>query len=298
MIKLNTFLIQASCMNNVLVTGVKGQLGSEIKNLIGNYPIFNFHLTDINKLDITNPECVKEFINNHKINYIINCAAYTAVDLAENEEKLAFNINHKAVESLARIAKSKKIKLIHISTDYVFDGKSIRPYNEDDIPNPKSVYGFSKLAGEQAIKSVNPINSIIIRTSWVYSRFGNNFVKTMLKLSKSNSEIKVVSDQIGTPTNAFDLAKVILDILPKIKNNNVQIFHFSNNGQCSWLEFADLIFKLKNIKLKLIPIKTDEYPTIAKRPSYSVLDKTLIKNTFNLKIPNWEESLTNTINYL
>ena len=278
-------------MNNILVTGCKGQLGSEIKELANNYENFNFLFTDINQLDITNNDKVAQIIENNNINCIINCAAYTSVDKAEKFTELADQINNKAVENFAKIAKKNKIKFIHISTDYVFDGDKVMPYSEIDFPNPQSVYGKTKLDGERALIRINPLNSIIIRTSWVYSKFGNNFIKTMMNLSRTKSEISVVSDQIGSPTNAYDLAKVILDILENLENNKVQIYHFSNSGKCSWYDFAKALFEIKNIQIKIRPIKTSDYQTAAKRPKYSVLDNELIKKTFNIEILNWRDSL-------
>jgi dTDP-4-dehydrorhamnose reductase len=211
--------------------------------------------------------------------------------LAESNAELANSINHLAVRNIAMIAKEEKCKLIHISTDYVFDGTTNRPYKETAEPNPQSVYGCSKLAGEKAIININPENAIIIRTSWVYSSFGHNFVKTMLKISKERTEIKVVSDQLGSPTYARDLAYIILELIQHIKNKQVEIYHYTNNGICSWFEFAQAIFKIKNINCKVDPITTNNYPTPAKRPIYSVLDKGKIKNTFQLTIPHWEDSL-------
>ena len=238
-------------MNNILVTGGKGQLGSELKEIASNYPDYNFSFTDVKILDITNHTAVKEFIEINNINGIINCAAYTAVDKAESEPELADAINHLAVANFARLSKDKNIKLIHISTDYVFDGTNHKPYVETDTPNPKSVYGQTKLDGELAMQQINPANAVIIRTSWVYSKFGNNFVKTMLRLAETRDEISVVADQIGTPTNAADLAEAILNILPQIKNETVELFHYSNEGVCSWYDFAKAIFDIKAIAIKV-----------------------------------------------
>lgn len=274
-------------MNNILVTGGNGQLGSELKEIAPNYQDYNFLFTDVKDLDITNHITVAAFIERNNITAIINCAAYTAVDKAESEPELSNAINHLAVANFAQIAKDKNIKLIHISTDYVFDGTNYKPYVETDTPNPKSVYGQTKLDGEQAIQQINPANSIIIRTSWVYSRFGNNFVKTMLRLAETRDEISVVADQIGSPTNAGDLAKVILTILPQIENNSVELFHYSNEGVCSWYDFAQVIFEVKGISIKLDAIESSDYPTHAKRPFYSVLNKEKIKNIYGIKIPCW-----------
>jgi dTDP-4-dehydrorhamnose reductase len=278
-------------MNNILVTGGQGQLGSELRKITPNYPDYNFFFTDVKQLDITNHTAVKEFIEINNINVIINCAAYTAVDKAEYEPELADAINHLAAENFAKIAKQNKIKLIHISTDYVFDGKNYKPYVETDTPSPRSVYGQTKLDGELAMQHINPENSIIIRTSWVYSKFGNNFVKTMLRLAETRNEISVVADQIGSPTNAGDLAKAILKILPKIKNKTVEVFHYSNEGVCSWYDFAKAIFEIKKIDVILNPIESIQFPTTAKRPYYSMLNKKKIKEKYSLFIPYWRESL-------
>ncbi len=278
-------------MSNILVTGSNGQVGSEIKSLHTNFKNYSFIFTDKEELDICNYSKVREFIAIYDIKIIINCAAYTEVDKAEEQIELADKINHLAVKNFASIAKEKNIKLIHISTDYVFDGTNYIPYIETDTPNPQSVYGATKLAGENSLKEINPSNSIIIRTSWVYSKYGNNFVKTMLRLAKERNELSVVIDQIGSPTYARDLAQTILEIIEKIKNRKVEIFHYSNLGVCSWYDFARAIFEINDIKLELSSIETSNYPTSAKRPNYSVLNKTKIKNNFNIEIPNWQDSL-------
>lgn len=278
-------------MNNILVTGCNGQLGSEIRELAPKFSEYNFLFADVSCLDILKHIDVKGFIIENEINTIINCAAYTAVDKAEQEFELSNKINNLAVNNLAVIAKEFNIKLIHISTDYIFDGTNHKPYKETDITNPKSVYGKTKLDGELAIKKINPSHSIIIRTSWVYSKFGNNFVKTMIRIAESKDEISIVSDQVGSPTNAADLANAILDILPKIKNKNVDIFHYSNEGVCSWYDFAKSIFEIKGTSVKVNPINSIQYPTSAKRPFFSVLNKTKIKIKFSLVIPHWNDSL-------
>ena len=285
-------------MNNILVTGGKGQLGSELKEIASNYPDYNFLFTDVKTLDITNHTAVKEFIEINNITVIINCAAYTAVDKAEEQKDLANAINHLAVANFAQIAKDKNIKLIHISTDYVFDGTNHKPYVETDTPNPQSVYGKTKLDGELAMQKIKPSNSIIIRTSWVYSKFGNNFVKTMLRLAETRDEISVVADQIGTPTNAADLADSILTILTKISNETVELFHYSNEGVCSWYDFAKAIFAIKGLSVKVNPISSSQYPTPAKRPFYSVLNKANIKEKYLFEIPYWEDSLNNCLQKL
>jgi dTDP-4-dehydrorhamnose reductase len=279
-------------MNNILLTGANGQLGSEIKALAPKYANYNFLFTDAKALDITNKEAVQNYLTNNNINTIINCAAYTAVDKAESEPALANNINHLAVANFAQLAKDKNIKLIHISTDYVFDGTAHTPYVETDAPNPPSVYGKTKLAGERAMQKINPANSIIIRTSWVYSNYGNNFVKTMLRIAKERDEINVVADQIGTPTNAADLAQAIVTILPKIKNEVVGLYHYSNDGVCSWYDFAKTIFEIKGLAIQVHPIEASQYPTPAKRPFYAVLNKASIKERYNITIPYWKDSLS------
>jgi dTDP-4-dehydrorhamnose reductase len=277
-------------MNNILVTGSKGQLGSEIRAISKEYDNYYF-FTDKNELDITNHDSLKTFIVDNDINVIINCAAYTAVDKAEDDEHTANMINHIAVKNLAEIAKEKNIKLVHISTDYVFNGRNFRPYIEKDEVNPNSVYGQTKLDGEIALQRVNPINTIIIRTSWVYSGYGANFVKTMLRLGREKDELGVIFDQVGTPTYAKDLAKTILEILPKVDNDKVEIYNYSNEGVLSWFDFAKEIMKMAKLDCKVNPIETKEYPTPAKRPHFSLLNKSKIKKEFNITIPYWKDSL-------
>ena len=285
-------------MSKVLVTGGNGQLGSEIKDLEKNYPKYSFYFTDIQELDITNQQSVKVFIEKNKIEIIINCAAYTSVDKAESEFEINNQINHLAVNNFAKIAKEKNLKMIHISTDYVFDGQNYKPYVESDTVNPQSVYGETKLAGENSMLKINPQNSIIIRTSWVYSSYGNNFVKTMLSLGSEREELSVIFDQVGTPTYARDLAIVILEVLPQLDNNEVEVFHFSNEGVCSWYDFAKAIFEIKDLPVKVNPIQTFQYPTPAKRPFYSVLNKSKIKDKYKVDIPYWKESLTNCLSII
>ncbi len=275
---------------NILITGTNGQLGSELKELSSNYD-YNFFFTDINSLDITNQEAIEDFIKINKINIIINCAAYTAVDKAESDEELVDKVNHLAVKNLAQISKNNSIKFIHISTDYVFDGTNYKPYLEDDKTNPQSVYGKTKLDGENAMCEINPLNSIIIRTSWVYSSYGANFVKTMLKLGNDRDKLTVIYDQVGTPTYARDLAKIILNILPQIKSDKVEIYNYSNEGVLSWYDFAKEIMKMAKIDCQISPIETKDYPTPASRPHYSLLNKAKIKEKFNIEIPFWKDSL-------
>ena len=278
-------------MNNILVTGCKGQLGSEIRVISRSYPQYFFYFTDVKELDIANKEDIQLYISKNNINSIINCAAYTAVDKAESEPELVNSINHLAVKYLAEVAKICHCKFIHISTDYVFDGRGHKPYIETDIPNPQSIYGKAKLDGELALKEIKPSNSIIIRTSWVYSSFGNNFVKTMLKLSKERNVLNVIDDQIGAPTYAADLAKLILEILPKIVNKEVDVYHYANEGVCSWYDFVKAIFEKKKINCAVYPITTEQYPTVAKRPHFSLLNKTKVKEKFDIIIPYWKDSL-------
>lgn len=277
-------------MFNILVTGSNGQLGSEIKELSSLYP-HNFFFTCKDNLDITNAQAIEAFILKNNITAIINCAAYTAVDKAESDQENADKINHQAVKYLATIAKENNIKLIHISTDYVFDGTNYKPYKETDSTNPQSIYGKTKLAAENAIREINPKNSIIIRTSWLYSSYGSNFVKTMLRLGKEKESLGVVYDQIGTPTYAGDLAKVILDIIPYIQNPTLEIYHYSNEGVLSWYDFAKEIMKMAKLTCKVNPIETSQYPTPAKRPLFSLLNKSKIKNYYNIEMPYWKDSL-------
>lgn len=276
---------------NLLVTGANGQLGSEFKELEKDYDNHKFFFTSRDELDISKEDEIKAFIEKNDIEVLINCAGYTAVDKAEEEEELAKRINHKAVKKMAKISESKNIKMIHISTDYVFSGRHYKPYCEEYQTNPQSVYGQTKLDGELEMIKINPKNSIIIRTSWVYSSFGNNFVKTMLTLGKNKDELGVIFDQIGTPTYAADLAKAIIEILPQIDNSKVEIYHYSNEGVLSWYDFAKEIMKMAKIPCQINPIETYQYPTPAKRPHFSLLNKSKIKNEFNLSIPFWKDSL-------
>jgi len=281
---------------NILVTGAKGQVGSELQLLstLDTFSHFAFFFTDKDTLDISNKSEIDTFCQANKIDTIINCAAYTAVDKAEEEQETANLINHLAVKYMAEIAKENNIQLIHISTDYVFNGENYRPYVEDDLVDPQGVYGQTKLDGENAMIDIHPSNSMILRTSWVYSSFGNNFVKTMLRLGRERDELGVIFDQVGTPTYARDLAKAILTIIQStqsIYSNVVPIYHFSNEGVCSWYDFAKQIFTFSNLECHVNPIVTSEYPTPAKRPHYSILDKIKIKKDFNLTIPYWRDSL-------
>lgn len=289
----------------ILVTGANGQLGQSIQFISGQYPEIEFVFCNSTDLDITNQENCQTVFNLHQPNYCINTAAYTAVDKAETDIEKATNINVNGAKNLAEVCKKHNTVLLHISTDFIFDGNSTTPYTETDLPNPTGVYGQTKLNGEIAIQNTWE-KHIIVRTSWVYSQFANNFYKTMLRLASDRNSLSVVSDQIGTPTHAVDLAEVLLKIItfnilhPKPNTPNLTphiygIYHFSNQGQCSWHQFAAEIFKQNNTNINLQAIPTTAYPTPAKRPAYSVLDKTKIINTFGITINNWEESLRKTI---
>ena len=282
---------------NILITGSKGQLGSEIKELSGIYN-YNFFFTDKKELDISNEKAIEGFCKENSIDAIINCAGYTAVDKAEEDIERANKINNLATKNLALIAKRESIKLIHISTDYVFDGTNHVPYKETDITNPIGIYSKTKLEGENALIEANPANSVIIRTSWLYSSFGNNFVKTMIRLGKEKDEIGVIYDQIGTPTYAKHLAQTILNILPKLQSEKVEIYHYSNEGVLSWYDFAKEIMKMCKLKSKIKPLETYQYPTPAKRPHYSLLNKSKIKKEFNIEIPYWKDGLDDCLKRL
>jgi dTDP-4-dehydrorhamnose reductase len=278
-------------MINILVTGSNGQLGNELKVLASSLSQAKFLFHDVDTLDITNFESLSLFFKENKPAVIVNCAAYTAVDRAESEVEKAFLINDKAVENIKIIACKYACKIIHISTDYVFDGNRNVPYKEDDTTNPLSIYGKSKLAGEKHLAMLP--NAIIIRTAWLYSSFGNNFVKTMIRLGKEKKEIKVVFDQIGSPTYAADLSQVIIEILKQTNDTNFKpgIYHFSNEGACSWFDFASEIMFQSKLNCKVYPIETHEYPTPVKRPAFSVFNKAKIKKVYNITIPWWKDSL-------
>jgi dTDP-4-dehydrorhamnose reductase len=290
----------------VLVTGSNGQVGSELQQLQAQYPLFEFHFADRTTLDITNEDAVMHYFQENKPAFCINAAAYTAVDKAESEKELAFLNNCDAVGYLAKACFANQTYLIHYSTDYVFDGLATSPYIETDATNPTGVYAASKLAGEERINAIanelSVFNYLIIRTSWVYSSFGNNFVKTMLRLMKDRPQLKVVNDQIGCPTYAADLAKTTLELLVKIhsKERALQkaVFHYSNEGICSWYDFACKIGTLSGYTGEVTPISTAEYPTPAKRPAYSVFDKSLIKQETGISIPSWENALERCLKLL
>ena len=282
----------------VLITGSNGQLGSEIKELASNYENLECVFKDLPEMDICDTEVLNTFIIDQHINAVINCAGYTAVDKAEEEALIAQKVNSEGVLNLANTLKKVDGKLIHISTDYVFDGNHSQPYKESDPVSPIGVYGETKRAGELAVLN-SSIDAIVIRTSWLYSVYGNNFVKTMLRLGNFKESIQVVFDQIGTPTYAKDLAKTCLDILSNAGFTNIsnkgKIYHYSNEGVISWYDFARAIMEISNIDCKVIPIETKDYPTQAVRPLYSVLDKSKITSDFKVTIPHWRDSLTNCI---
>jgi dTDP-4-dehydrorhamnose reductase len=286
---------------NILVTGSNGQLGSEIKDLALNYKKFSFFFLDLPELDICNSSQLNIFIKENNINTVINCAAYTAVDKAEQDSDIAKKVNATGVLNIVNALEKVDGKLIHISTDYVFDGNNFLPYQELDQVKPIGVYGITKRSGELAVINSN-IDAIVIRTSWLYSAYGNNFVKTMLRLGNERDELGVVFDQVGTPTNASDLAKACLDILIFSNENNINskgnLYHFSNEGVASWYDFSRAIMALGKVNCNVKPIETIDYPTPAKRPHFSVLNKSKIKNDFEMEIPYWRDTLENCIKKL
>jgi len=282
----------------VLITGSNGQLGSEIRELAANYSKLDLVFRNSHELDICSFAALQDFIIDHKINVVINCAAYTAVDKAEEDAEIAERVNSIGVSNLVNALEKVKGKLIHISTDYVFDGDHFLPYKETDPVSPIGVYGETKRAGELAVINCD-IDSIVIRTSWLYSSYGNNFVKTMLRLGNEKENLRVIFDQVGTPTYARDLAKACLEILCKNTSENISkkgnLYHYSNEGVASWYDFAIAIMELVNINCKVNPIQTKDYPTLAKRPHYSVLNKSKIKTDFKIEIPYWRDSLKDCI---
>lgn len=280
----------------VLVTGAKGQLGREFQVLSSNYPNLEFHYFDKSSLDIRDKDALQNAFQSIRPNYVLNCAAYTAVDKAETEQNLAYQINETSVELLAQICQAYNTKLFHFSTDYVFDGKKNIAYTEEDNVNPINVYGKSKLAGELKLQAYS--NVIVIRASWLYSSFGNNFVKSMLRLAENRSELRVVSDQIGSPTYARDLAYICLENLNSLGEIGSATYHFSNEGVASWYDFAHAIFDLSEKNMKLYPIKTKDYPTPSERPVFTLLDKEKIKTVTKSTIPHWRESLEKCLQLL
>jgi len=277
----------------VLVIGSEGQLGLEFQKISNNLDSLSWVFSTIKNLDLSKLDTISSLLNNINPSIIINCAAYTGVDKAESEPKLANTINYNAVDIISKWTINNKKKLIHISTDYVFDGLSNIPLSENSKTKPVNEYGSSKLKGEVACLKNDP-NSIVIRTSWLYSSFGKNFVKTMIDLMKKNNSVKVVNDQIGSPTYAYDLAKVIIEIILNNKNKS-GLFHYSNEGEITWFEFARSIRELYNLDCEIIGVSSKEFKTLAKRPKYSLLNNSKIKTTFNLEIPNYKESLKDCI---
>lgn len=300
----------------VLVTGANGQLGQAVQSVVGNYPSIDFVFCSSSELNITDLTNCENIFQQYKPNFCINAAAYTAVDKAESEPEKAFAINVTGAQNIAEVCKKHDTILLHVSTDFVFDAKYVdgiayydsqlrlplkseKGLTETDVPFPAGIYGLTKLQGEQAIQATYE-KHFIVRTSWVYSQFANNFMKTMLRLASERDSLSVVSDQIGTPTNAVDLAEALLKIIQYCQNEFVRlsgvevfgIYNFSNEGQCSWYDFAAEIFRVNNVSINLTAIPTSAYPTPAKRPAYSVLDKTKIKQVFGIEIKSWEESLT------
>lgn len=276
-------------MKNILITGANGQLGNEMRVLASEHPAYTYFFTDVEELDICNEKAITEFVQTNEIDCIVNCAAYTAVDKAEECVELCDKLNHLAPGYLAKAAATRHAALIQISTDYVFNGTNHLPYRETEPTCPASVYGRTKLAGEEEAARFCE-RTMIIRTAWLYSTFGNNFVKTMLRLGKERETLGVIFDQIGTPTYARDLAQAIYAAIEK--GIVPGIYHFSNEGVCSWYDFTKAIHRIAGITTcKVLPLHTQDYPTAAARPNYSVLDKTKIKETYELEIPHWEESL-------
>lgn len=276
-------------MQTVLVTGSKGQLGNEVQVLASSYPQFEFIFTDVEELDICDRKAVEKYFAERKIDVLLNCAAYTAVDKAEEDVELCYRINEKAVGILGEVAAQYGTKMVHVSTDYVFDGTSYLPYTEDRPVCPATVYGKSKLAGELLLMDVCPA-AVIVRTSWLYSSFGNNFVKTMIKLGRERDTLNVIFDQVGTPTYAADLADALLQIVSADKFIP-GVYHYSNEGVCSWYDFTIAIHQIAGINCRVLPIESKDYPAKTPRPHYSVLNKNKIKSNYNIQIPHWEDGL-------
>lgn len=277
----------------VLVTGATGQLGRSFQDVAAQYPNISFSFVDRTKLDLSVPGQAAQYLQQHRYDYIVNCAAHTAVDKAEQERELAEQVNHLAVAELAQAAKEQGVYLIHVSTDYVFDGCHHKPYTEEHPTAPVNNYGQTKLNGERAIQ-FSGVNASIVRTSWVYSQHGNNFVKTMLRLGRDRDALNVIDDQVGSPTYAGDLASAIMALIDQQQNNPVtgcSLYHYSNEGVCSWYDFAKAIFDLAGIQCSVTPIETKDYPTPATRPHYSLLSKQKFKHNTGLSVPYWRDSL-------
>jgi len=284
----------------ILVTGANGQLGSELRALANSYPQIHFTFTTRKDLPIEKADALEKFFSRYKPEYLINAAAYTAVDQAESEKEKVYSINTEAVSIMAALCKKYHTQFIHISTDYVFDGSAGIPYTEDSVPNPTGVYGSSKLEGEQLALQLNA-QSLIVRTSWVYSRFGKNFVKTILRLMEEKQEIDVVNDQFGSPTYAADLAETLVFIVSNCKKqieNSPGIFHYSNKGIISWYEFALAVKEITGSLCQVNPITTEEYPTIAKRPAFSALDGSRIQKVFGIRLKDWKTSLATCLHQI
>jgi dTDP-4-dehydrorhamnose reductase len=284
----------------ILITGANGQLGSELKSVSKSYYGYDFIFTDIEELDLTDPGQVSLFIKKNEPDWIVNCAAYNLVDKAETENEKAMLVNSTAVRNISESIKGSDCRFIHLSTDYVFSGNANVPYDENAVPDPQTSYGRSKLAGEKAAQMHN--RSMIIRTSWLYSSYGANFVKTILSKAREKDSLRVVFDQTGTPTWAADLAETIMNIVSSVIRNqvafNAGIYHYSNEGVCSWYDFALAIAQEAGLNCKVNPILSNEFKSVAKRPSYSVLDKSKIKENYNLEIPHWRESLKKCIDQM
>lgn len=284
----------------LLITGANGQLGSELRVLSTDRPNDNFTFVDIDEMDLSTDQAIENYFEGKHFDFVVNCAAYTAVDKAEDDQALAFRVNADAVKAIALICKRKSMRLIHISTDYVFEGNGNVPIAEDSAPGPLSVYGASKLAGERAVLE-NLHNAYVIRTAWVYSSFGKNFVKTISKLASERPSLNVVSDQLGSPTYAADLASAILQVIDKVATGTVDrpgVYHYSNEGAISWFDFAWFIVHHERLKCQILPIPSESYPTRAVRPRFSVLDKRKLKHVFGIEIPFWYTSLKACLNLL
>ena len=276
---------------NILITGSNGQLGSEFRELEKEYNSYKFFYTDLNELDITNAEKTMQFVKSNKIEAAINCAAFTSVDAAESQKSDAALINATGAKNIATACAKVNALLIHISTDYVFEGKNFKPYTENDTAGPKTTYGKTKLDGEIEV-IFNAKRALIFRTSLLYSSYGNNFMKTIFEKAKKEKELKVVYDQVGTPTYAGDLARAILEIIPKVPQKiRTEIYNFSNEGVASWYDFAHAIVKIKNLDCKIEPVLSKEFQTEAVRPHYSVLNKARVKKDFGVSLPHWRDSL-------
>lgn len=283
---------------NILVTGSKGQLGSEIRDISPAYPQYTFFFTDKEDLDVTDIEKVQKFIKKHSIDCLINCVGYTQVDQAEDEKEDAVKLNSTAARDLAAATARAGAMMIHISSDYVFEGKNFKPYKEGDNTNPKTIYGKTKLDGEVEV-IFNAKRAVIIRTSWLFSRHGKNFVKTILEKAKTEDELRVVFDQVGSPTYAADLARAILDIIPNVPVKiRAEIYNYSNEGVASWFDFASAIVEIKGLDCKVMPILSKDITPKAIRPHYSVLDKSRIKKDFGIEIPHWRDSLKRCLELL